>query len=100
MFVFRPLRLQWINCLLTVSSDWSVSPALTELEVQSCAYYLMELEQKYGGEACDELRSAMASAASADKKEEGEGVPRDAVKELLQNLYRNKWRLDKKTLVV
>ena len=83
-----PLRLQWFQCLVTVHSDWNIVPVLNESEVHTLAYYLMEVEHKYGVKQAEALKSTLW-------KQEME---KSTILELFQNIYRHKWILDEKTL--
>ncbi len=85
-----PMRLRWLNCLVTVS-QWDTATSLSSGEVHSMAYYLMELEQKYGEKQIALLKEAIGIQ---------QGLAKDVLKQVLQNLYQNKWVLDDSTLAI
>ena len=64
-----PLRMQWWSCLVTVSSEWQVQPALKESEIHSMGYFLMEVEHKYGADQAKRLKTTIANQDNPVSKE-------------------------------
>ena len=84
------LRLKWFHYLNRVSSEWNIIPKLIESEIHALTYYLAEIEHKYGETHCEKLQKALL-----EKK-----IEKSVIMELLQNINKQKWILDERTLKI
>ena len=82
------LRLKWFHYLSRVSSEWTVTPKLIESEIHAITYYLAEIEHKYGENHCDKLQKSLLEKT----------MEKPVIMELLQNINKQKWILDERTL--
>ena len=86
-----PLRLKWLNCLMNIST-WKVIPALNREDIQTIAFYVFELENRYSRGQTDKLVKIINNMRKH--------IDRSTLLELLSNLYRNKWMFDEGMLEV